>query len=76
MRSEKVMEQRWLVECWGEFSSKYGTELFYTKIEAEKYFKQIRRQLDSSRYIISRDSIIDSQDDGNIVCITDLDDID
>lgn len=69
------MEQRWLVECWGDFNNRFGTELFYTKREAERYFKHIRKQLDSSRYIISKDKIIDSQDDGNIVCLTDLDDI-
>lgn len=71
----KEVEPKWLVECWGDFNIEYGTELFYTKRDAEQYFKKIRRQLDSSKYKITRDRIIDIQDDGNIVCITDLDDI-
>lgn len=66
------MEKRWCVEVWGEIGD-FHTELFFTKREAERYFKQIRRVLDSAKFIIKRDEIIDKQNDGNRVVLTDLD---
>ncbi|MFE6170192.1 hypothetical protein ACFVP8_20280 [Viridibacillus arvi] len=65
------MEKNWAVECWGSFSG-IGTELFYTKREAEAYFKDIRKGLDSSKYIMKSDKIVNIEDDGNMVCLTDL----
>ncbi|MCM3574714.1 hypothetical protein M3172_16070 [Mesobacillus subterraneus] len=64
------MEKRWAVECWGDIGV---TDIFYTKKEAEAYFKDIRSGLDSSKYIISKDSIIDKNNPDNAVYLTELD---
>jgi len=64
------MEKRWAVECWGDIGV---TDIFYTRKEAEAYFKDIRRSLDSSKYIISKDSIIDKNNPDNAVYLTELD---
>lgn len=64
------MEKRWAVECWGDIGV---TDIFYTRKEAEAYFKDIRRSLDSSKYIFSKDSIIDKNNPDNAVYLTELD---
>lgn len=66
------MEKNWCVECWGSIGQ---TELFYTKKEAEQYFKSIRKTLDSSKYIFTKDTIqsIDNPDD--YIIITNLNEL-
>ncbi|WP_108671764.1 hypothetical protein [Peribacillus acanthi] len=66
------MEKRWAVECWGNLGI---TEVFYTRREAEAYFLSIRKKLDSSKYIITRDSIVDVKDSSNAVYLTNLDEL-
>jgi hypothetical protein len=65
------IEKNWCVEVWGEIEN-FQTELFYTRKEAEAHFKSIRKKLDSIRYIMSRDSIVDKVDDRNAIYLTDL----
>lgn len=52
------MEKDWAVEVWGDWQQ-FGitTDVFYTKRDAETYFKSIRRKVDSSKYICTRSSI-------------------
>lgn len=66
------MEKDWCVDCWGIFADKFGTDLFYTEKEAKQYFKTIRKGLDSALYIITKNSILDKEDNTNSVCITKL----
>lgn len=56
----------------GSFADDYGTELFYTEKEARQYFKKIIKGLDTTRFIITRDSIVDTEDNAGSVCITKL----
>lgn len=63
------MEKTWAVECWGNIGV---TEIFYTKQEAESYFKGIRKKLDSSKYLFTRDSIVDKDNSENAVYLTKL----
>lgn len=65
------MEKNWCVECWGGLGE---TELFYTKREALNYFKKIRSSLDSSKYIISLDSIVSIDNPEQVVYLTNLKD--
>lgn len=46
------MEKKWAIEIWGDWSHLgIVTDIFYTKREAENYYKCIRRQVVSSKYI-------------------------
>ncbi|SCB91620.1 hypothetical protein GA0061087_100419 [Priestia flexa] len=63
------MEKNWAVECWGNMGN---TEIFYTRREAETYFRSIRKTLDSSKYIFTKDSIVDKNDSSNAVYLTNL----
>lgn len=63
------MEKQWVVECWGDIGE---TDIFYTEKEARIYFNRIRKQLDSSKYIITKTSIIDIQNNENAVYLTNL----
>ena len=69
------MEKDWCVECWGEFADKYGTDIFYTEKEAKAYFTSIRKKLDSTKYLFTKDSIIDKEDADNAVYLTNLSEI-
>lgn len=66
------MEKNWLVEVWGEFPVNCCTDLFYTKVEAEKYFKSIRKQLDSTKYIFSKNAIVDKDNLDNCIYLTNI----
>ncbi|SHF97763.1 hypothetical protein [Ornithinibacillus halophilus] len=68
------MEKSWCVEVWGVVGNN-TTELFFTRREALEYFKNIRKGLSSSKYIITRDSIIEIENPENAVYLTDLNDI-
>lgn len=48
------------------------TKIFVTKQQAIAYFKSIRRGLDSSKYIFTKDSIVDKDDSNNAVYLTSL----
>jgi hypothetical protein len=63
------MEKQWVVECWGDIGE---TELFYTEKEAREYFNSIRKRLDSSKYIISKTSIIEVENKENAIYLTNL----
>lgn len=70
------MEKSWAVEVWGDWSHiGISTDIFYTRREAESYFLGIRKKLDSSKYIITRDSIVDVNDSSNAVYLTNLDEL-
>ena len=69
---ESIERQRYCVEVWGDVFDGYTTELFYTRKEAEAYFKRIRRSLNSERFIKRKDEIIDTLDKENYVKITDF----
>lgn len=66
------MEKSWAVECWGNIGV---TEIFYSKKQAEAYFLSIRAKLDSSKYIFTRDSIVDINDSSNAVYLTNLNEL-
>ena len=67
------MEKDWAVEVWGDWSHLgIYTDIFYTRREAEIYFKQIRRLVDSSKFIITKESIVDIEDNNNAVYLTNL----
>ncbi|MCM3118863.1 hypothetical protein M3610_27195 [Neobacillus sp. MER 74] len=63
------MEKQWLVECWGYLGD---TDLFYTEKEARTFFNSIRKRLDSSKYIITKTSIINKENSENAVYLTNL----
>ncbi len=69
------MEKSWAVEVWGDWPLGVTTEIFYSKSLAQKYFLDIRRKLDSSKYIITRDSIVDVKDSSNAIYLTNLDEL-
>lgn len=70
------MEKSWAVEVWGDWSHmRISTDIFYTRREAEIYLLSIRKKLDSSKYIITRDSIVDVKDSSNAVYLTNLDEL-
>lgn len=64
-----MLEKQWVVECWGDIGE---TDIFYTEKEARAYFNRIRKQLDSSKYIITKTSIIDIENNENAVYLTNL----
>jgi hypothetical protein len=66
------MEKDFCVECWGSFADDWGTEIFYTEKEAIQYFKKIRKGLSLADYIITKESIIDRNDDVNSVVLSNL----
>lgn len=68
------MEKNWCVEVWGKIKN-YNTEVFFTKREAEAYFKHIRSNLDSTKYIFAKDSITEINNPDNAVYLTDLRDL-
>lgn len=65
------MEKNWCVEVWGIVGN-YSTDIFYTKREAEAYFKSIRKQLDSTKYLFTKTTIIDKENPDNAVYLTNL----
>jgi len=66
------MEKNWAVEVWGDWSLGVTTEIFYSKSLAQKYFLGIRRKLDSSKYIMTNDSIVDIENSDNAIYLTNL----
>lgn len=67
------MDKDWIVEVWGDWRQfKIATDVFYTKREAETYFKSIRRRLDSSKYIFTRNSIVEIANEENAIYLTNL----
>ncbi|MFD2640031.1 hypothetical protein [Piscibacillus salipiscarius] len=64
------MEKNFIVEVWGDFTE-YSTEVFYTRQEAEEYFKKIRASLNSTRFIKGSTTITDNEDENNCVILTD-----
>ncbi|MEI2368009.1 hypothetical protein [Niallia circulans] len=63
------VEKNWAVECWGNLGE---TKVFWTKKEAHDYFITIRKRLDSSKYIFTKESIVDKDDNNNAVYLTNL----
>lgn len=66
------MEKNWCVEVWGKFPLNCSTSLFYTKREADAYFKKIRRELDSTLYIFGQNTITDKNNPDNVILLTNL----
>lgn len=67
------MEKNWAVEVWGNWQSLgITTEIFYTYREAHSYFLDIRRKLPSDKYIMSKDSIVDVENNDNAIYLTNL----
>jgi hypothetical protein len=67
-----IMDKQWIVECWDNIEK---TELFYTEKEARTYFNSIRKRLDSSKYIITKTSIVDVENGNNAIYLTNLRDL-
>lgn len=67
------MEKNFCVEVWGNPAGlNLLTEIFYTEREAIQHFKNIRKQLDSSKFIMTKDSIVDIANNENAIYLTDL----
>src|SRR5699024_8208064 len=63
------MKGNWVVSVKG-YVNGFSTAVFAMEKDAIKYFKDIRRSLDSSKFIMTRESLIDKDNPENVVCIT------
>jgi|SRR5690625_1104087 len=63
------MKNNWVVSVKGNVNG-FVTAVFGIERDAIAYFKAIRRSLDSSKFIISRESLIDKDNPENVVRLT------
>ena len=63
------MKGNWVVSVKG-YVNGFSTAVFAMEKDALKYFKEIRRTLDSSKFIMTRTRIIDKDNPENVVLIT------
>src|SRR5690625_1594931 len=63
------MNNNWIVQVRGNING-FMTTTFNMERDAIAYFKTIRRSLDSSKFIITRESLVDKDNPENTVCLT------